>query len=332
MEPGTIVTGKLVTALKRMGFHAVFDTDFGADLTVMEEAAELVHRIQNKGTFPMLTSCCPAWIKYIEHQFPELLDIPSTCKSPHMMTGIITKTYYAKKMGIEPENIVLVSVMPCIAKKAEAKRAELTKDEKNNVDIVITTRELGRMIKEAGIEFDSLPDSEYDRPLGESTGASVIFGTTGGVAEATLRTAAHWMTGEEVSKIDFEDLRRADGLKKVSVKIGERIFKVGIASGLGNARALLEEIREGKSDLDVIEIMACAGGCMAGGGQPYHHGNYEVVKRRQEALYEADRTMEKRKSHENPEILKLYEEFLGEPYGEKARDLLHTFYEEKERI
>jgi NADH-quinone oxidoreductase subunit G len=332
MEPGTIVTGKLVTALKRMGFHAVFDTDFGADLTVMEEAAELMHRIQNNGTFPMLTSCCPAWIKYIEHQFPELLDIPSTCKSPHMMTGIITKTYYAKQLGIDPESIVLVSVMPCIAKKAEAKRKELTKDEKNNVDIVITTRELGRMIKEAGIEFDALPDDEYDRPLGQSTGASVIFGTTGGVAEATLRTLAHWMTGGEGEEIDFEDLRGADGLKKTSVKIGERVFKVGIASGLGNARQLLEEVREGKSDLDVIEIMACAGGCMAGGGQPYHHGNYETVKKRQQALYEADRNMEYRKSHENPGILKLYEEFLGEPYGEKARDLLHTYYEGKERI
>ncbi|MDF2596721.1 MAG: hndD1, partial [Clostridia bacterium] len=207
MEPGTIVTGKLVTALKRMGFDAVFDTDFGADLTIMEEASELIYRLKNNKTLPMLTSCCPAWVKFIEHQFPELLEIPSTCKSPHIMFGTIAKTYYAKKHNIDPGRIVVVSIMPCIAKKAEAKRPELTKDANNNVDIVVTTRELGLMIKEAGLAFANLPDSEYDKPLGETTGASVIFGTTGGVIEAALRTAYEWMTGEELKNVEFEQLR-----------------------------------------------------------------------------------------------------------------------------
>ena len=332
MEAGTIVTGKMVTALKRMGFEAVFDTDFGADLTIMEEASEIIHRIEHHGTLPILTSCCPAWVKFIEHQFPELLKVPSTSKSPHIMFGTIAKTYYAEKNNLDPDNIVVVSIMPCIAKKAEAKRPELTKDAHNNVDIVVTTRELGAMIKEAGIDFHNLPDSEYDRPLGESTGASVIFGTTGGVIEAAIRTAAEWMTGEELKNVEFEQLRGIDGLKKATVKIGDRELRIGIASGLGNARTLLEEIREGKDLYDAIEIMACPGGCIAGGGQPYHHGNVEVVKKRQEAIYKEDRNKKLRKSHENPEILKLYKEYLGEPYGEVAHRLLHTHYEERERI
>ncbi|TYQ16270.1 UNVERIFIED_CONTAM: NAD(P)-dependent iron-only hydrogenase catalytic subunit [Acetivibrio alkalicellulosi] len=332
MDPGTIVTGKMVTALKRLGFDAVFDTDFGADLTIMEEASELIYRIQNNGTLPILTSCCPAWVKFIEHQFPELLKIPSTCKSPHIMFGTIAKTYYAKKNGIDPDNIVVVSIMPCIAKKAEAKRPELTKDEHNNVDIVVTTRELGAIIKEAGIKFEDLPESEYDRPLGETTGASVIFGTTGGVIEAAIRTAHEWITGKELENVEFNQLRGSDGLRKATVQIGDKELKIGIASGLGNARALLEEIREEKDKYDAIEIMACPGGCIAGGGQPYHHGNYEIVKKRQDAIYEEDRNKKLRKSHENPEILKLYKEYIGEPYGETAHKLLHTHYEERERI
>lgn len=332
MEPGTIVTGKMVTALKRMGFAAVFDTDFGADLTIMEEASELIYRIQNNKTLPMLTSCCPAWVKFIEHQFPELLEVPSTCKSPHIMFGTIAKTYYAEKNGIDPDNIVVVSIMPCIAKKAEAKRPELTKDENNNVDIVVTTRELGYMIKEAGIHFESLPDSEYDRPLGESTGASVIFGTAGGVIEAALRTAHEWMTGKELEKVEFEQLRGADGLRKATVQVGDKTLRIGIASGLGNARELLESIRDGKEQYDAIEIMACPGGCIAGGGQPYHHGNYEIVKKRREAIYREDQGKKIRKSHENPEIVKLYKEYLGEPFGEAAHQLLHTHFEERERI
>lgn len=332
MDSGTIVTGKLVTALKRMGFDAVFDTDFGADLTIMEEASELIYRIENNKTLPILTSCCPAWVKFIEHQFPELLEIPSTCKSPHIMFGTIAKTYYAEKNGIDPDNIVVVSIMPCIAKKAEAKRPELTKDEHNNVDIVVTTRELGMMIREAGIEFENLPDSEYDKPLGETTGASVIFGTTGGVIEAAIRTAYEWMTGEELEKVEFEQLRGMDGFRKASVKVGDKELNIGIAHGLGNARELLEEIREGKSQYHAIEIMACPGGCIGGGGQPYHHGNDEIVKNRQQAIYREDRNKKIRKSHENSEILKLYEEYLGEPFGETAHRLLHTHYEERERI
>jgi NADH-quinone oxidoreductase subunit G/NADP-reducing hydrogenase subunit HndD len=332
MEPGTVVTGKMVTALKRMGFVSVFDTDFGADLTIMEEASELIYRIKNNKTLPILTNCCPAWVKFIEHQFPELLHVPSTCKSPHIMFGTIVKTYYAGKKGLDPDNIVVVSVMPCIAKKAEAKRPELTKDENNNVDIVITTRELGAMIKEAGIEFDRLPDSEFDKPLGETTGASVIFGTAGGVIEAAVRTAYEWITGETLENVEFEQLRGMEGVRRATVKIGNQELKIGIASGLGNARVILEEIREGKADYHAIEIMACPGGCIGGGGQPYHHGNDEIIKKRAEAIYREDRKKKIRKSHENPEVLELYRRYLGEPFGEKARRLLHTHFEERERI
>ncbi|MCT4562851.1 MAG: NADH-dependent [FeFe] hydrogenase, group A6 [Maledivibacter sp.] len=332
MEPGTIVTGKLATALRRMGFDAVFDTDFAADLTIMEEASELIHRLEHGGTLPMLTSCCPAWVKFIEHQFPELLDIPSTCKSPHIMMGTVVKTYYAEKMGIDPEKLVVVSVMPCIAKKAEAKRPELTKDENDNVDIVVTTREFGYMLKEAGIDFVNLPDSDFDNPLGESTGASVIFGTTGGVIEAAIRTAYDWMTGEDLEKVDFTQLRGMEGIREATVKINDMDIKIGIAHGLGNARRLLEDIRDGKSHYHAIEIMACPGGCIGGGGQPYHHGNDEIVKKRQQAIYKEDKSKKLRKSHENPEIIKLYEEYLGKPYGHKAHELLHTHYEARERI
>ncbi|QXM07134.1 NADH-dependent [FeFe] hydrogenase, group A6 [Crassaminicella indica] len=332
MEPGTIVTGKLATALKNMGFDAVFDTDFAADLTIMEEASELIHRIEHGGKLPILTSCCPAWVKFIEHQFPELLDVPSTCKSPHIMLGVIAKTYYAEKIGIDPDKIVVVSVMPCIAKKAEAARPELTKDYHNNVDIVVTTREFAAMLKEAGIDFKNLPDSDFDNPLGESTGASVIFGTTGGVIEAAVRTAYEWMTGEELKDVELHQLRGMEGIREGTVKIKEMDIKIGIAHGLGNARKLLEDIRDGKSHYHAIEIMACPGGCIGGGGQPYHHGNEEIVRKRQQAIYNEDRNKALRKSHENPEILKLYKEYLGEPYGEKAHDLLHTHYEARERI
>lgn len=331
-EPGTIVTGKMVTALRRMGFAAVFDTDFGADLTVMEEAAELIDRINGNKTLPILTSCCPAWVKFIEHQFPELLEIPSTCKSPHIMFGTIAKTYYADKYGFNPEDIVVVSVMPCIAKKAEAKRPELTKDEKENVDIVVTTRELAKMIKEAGLKFDSLPDGEFDSPMGESSGASVLFGTSGGVIEAVIRTAHEWITGKELTKIEFDQLRGMDGLRRGTVQIGDKEILIGIASGLGNARALLEEIRDGKSEYTAIEIMACPGGCIAGGGQPYHHNNYDIVRKRQQAIYAEDSFKSVRKSHHNIEIQKLYNEFLGDPFGETAHQLLHTHFEARERI
>lgn len=332
MEPGTITTGKIATALRRMGFDGVFDTDFSADLTIMEEASELIHRIQHNGTLPMLTSCCPAWVKFFEHQFPDLLDIPSTCKSPQIMFGAIAKTYYAEKKKLDPGNITVVSVMPCLAKKAESKRPELTKDEDSNVDIVITTREFGRMMRSAGIDFPNLEDGEFDKLMGESTGASVIFGTTGGVIEAATRTAYEWITGEELENVDFVQLRGLDGIREATVKIGDMELHIGIAHGLGNARKLLDEIRAGTSKFHAIEIMACPGGCIGGGGQPYHHGDMDIIRERQKAIYTEDQGKTRRKSHENEEIIKLYEEFLGKPYGEKAHELLHTHYEPREKI
>lgn len=332
MEPGTISTGQLATSLRRMGFDGVFDTDFAADLTIMEEASELVHRIEHGGKLPILTSCCPAWVKFFEHQFPDMLDIPSSCKSPQIMLGAIAKTYYAEKMDINPEDIMVVSIMPCLAKKAEAARPELTKDEESNVDIVITTREFGAMLKEAGIDFANLPDGDFDSILGESTGASVIFGTTGGVIEAAVRTAYEWVTGEELAQVDFHQLRGLEGIREATVKVGDMDLRIGIAHELGNARKLLEDIRDGKSHFDAIEIMACPGGCIGGGGQPYHHGDMSIIKKRQEAIYAEDQGKTRRKSHENPQIIKLYKEYLGEPYGEKAHELLHTHYTPKEKI
>jgi len=332
MEPGTIATGQLAAALRRIGFDGIFDTDFGADLTIMEEASELVHRIEHGGRLPMLTSCCPAWVKFFEHQFPDLLDIPSTCKSPQIMLGAIAKSYYAEKMELDPENVVVVSIMPCVAKKAEAARPELTKDENNNVDVVITTREFGSMLKEAGVDFAKLPEEDFDSILGESTGASVIFGATGGVIEAATRTAYEWITGETLSEVDFHQLRGLEGIREAKVDIGDMTLTIGIAHGLGNARKLLEDIQAGRSHFDAIEIMACPGGCIGGGGQPYHHGDVEIIKKRQEAIYKEDSNKTKRKSHENEMIKKLYDEYLGKPYGEKAHKLLHTHYEPKEKI
>ncbi len=332
MPAGEIATGKLVSALRGLDFDAVFDTDFGADLTIMEEASELIHRIENGGRLPMLTSCCPAWVKFFEHQFPDLLDIPSTCKSPQIMLGSMAKTYYADKIGKKAKDIVVVSVMPCLAKKAEAARPELTKDHNNDVDIVITTRELGQMLKEAGVDFAGLPDTEFDQILGESTGASVIFGTTGGVIEAAVRTAYDWMTGETLEKVDFHQLRGLEGIRAAEVQVGDMTLRIGIAHGLGHARKLLEDIRDGKSHFDAIEIMACPGGCIGGGGQPYHHGDMEIIKKRQAAIYKEDEYKVLRKSHENPYIKKLYDEYLGKPNSKKAHELLHTHYIPKEKI
>lgn len=332
MDTGTIATGKIATALRRMGFDGIFDTDFGADLTIMEEASELIHRVQHGGTLPILTSCCPAWVKFFEHQFPDMLDIPSTCKSPQIMFGTIAKTYYAEKKGLNPHDIVVVSIMPCLAKKAEAKRPELTKDDESNVDIVITTREFGHMMKSAGVDFANLKDGEFDKLMGESTGASVIFGTTGGVIEAAARTAYEWLTGEELYNVDFKQLRGLEGIREASIKVGEMELKIGIAHGLGNARKLLEDIQSGKSTYHAIEIMACPGGCIGGGGQPYHHGNMEIIRKRQDAIYREDVGKPRRKSHENTEVIALYEEFLGLPYGDKAHDLLHTHYVKREKI
>jgi NADH-quinone oxidoreductase subunit G/NADP-reducing hydrogenase subunit HndD len=332
MEPGSITTGKIVSALRRLGFDGVFDTDFAADLTILEEASELVHRITNNGVLPMLTSCCPAWVKFFEHQFPDMLDIPSTCKSPQIMFGAIAKTYYAEKKGLDPADITVVSVMPCLAKKAEAARPELTKDAKSNVDLVISTREFGAMLKEAGIKFDKLPEDEFDNILGESTGAAVIFGTTGGVIEAATRTAYEWITGETLENVDFHQLRGMDGIREAEVQVGDITLRIGIAHGLGNARKLLEDIRDGKSHFHAIEIMACPGGCIGGGGQPYHHGDMEIIKKRQEAIYRDDRNATKRKSHENEAVIKLYEDYLGKPYSHKAHELLHTHYVKRDKI
>ncbi|AKA67935.1 NADH-dependent [FeFe] hydrogenase, group A6 [Clostridium scatologenes] len=323
---GKPVTGKMVAALRSLGFDKVFDTDFAADLTIMEEATELMDRITNGGKLPMLTSCCPGWINFIEHEFSDLLDSPSTCKSPQQMFGAVAKTYFAEKMNMDPKDIILVSVMPCLAKKYEAARPEMNSD----VDIVISTRELAKMIKEAGINFEKLQDEDFDSLLGESTGAAVIFGVTGGVMEAALRTAYEWITGEKLDNVDFEIVRGLNGIKEASIKIKDLEVKAAIVSGLGNARKLLDKIREGTADYQIIEIMACPGGCIDGGGQPYIHGKYEILKDRMNALYEEDRNKPLRKSHENPAIIKLYDEFLGKPNSEKAHKLLHTKYTNKE--
>lgn len=333
MPAGTITTGKICSALRKLGFDAVFDTDWAADLTIIEEASEIVHRLNDPdATLPILTSCCPAWVYFIESQFPDMLDIPSTCKSPQIMFGTMAKTYYAEKKGLDPKDVTVVSIMPCLAKKAEARRPELTNEGVQDVDIVITTREFGHMLNELGLDLNQMTDSNFDSLMGESTGASIIFGTTGGVIEAALRTASEWITGETLERVELTTLRGFDGIREGTVTIGDRELRVGIAHGLGNARRLLEGIRDGKMHFDCIEIMACPGGCIGGGGQPYHHGDMEILLKRQQAIYREDRGKQIRKSHENPMIIKLYEEYLGKPYEGKAHELLHTTYTPKPRI
>lgn len=332
MEPGTVVTGKMAAALRTLGFDKVFDTDFAADLTIMEEASEFVHRLEHGGKLPILTSCCPGWVKFFEHQFSDMLDIPSSCKSPHEMFGAVAKTYLAEKLDVKPEDMIVVSVMPCVAKKYESARPELGHGGTKDVDIVITTRELAQMIKEAGINFNELEDQDFDNPLGESTGASVIFGTTGGVIEAALRTAYEWLTKETLENVEFEALRGLDGTKEATVNINGQDIKIAVTHGLGNARALLEKIRAGEAEYHAIEIMACPGGCIGGGGQPYHHGDLSILSRRIEGIYSEDRSKTIRKSHENPMIKQLYTEYLGEPYGHKAHELLHTTYTARQKM
>ena len=335
MDIGTNVTGKMVTALKRLGFDKVFDTNTGADFTIMEEANEFVQRIQNNGVLPMITSCSPGWVRYIEMNYPELLPHLSTCKSPHEMLGAILKTYYAKKEGIDPKNIYVVSVMPCIAKKFERQRDELKNNDLYNVDNVITTRELSRMIKQANIEFNKLEDSEFDLPLGEATGAGAIFGTTGGVMEAALRTAQDTLTGKDLKEIDFKEVRGGKGIKKSKVNIAGKDLKVVAASGLANAKEILEEIKNKKADYQFVEIMACPGGCVMGGGQPIKsskiQSEVDVRKLRADALYSIDEKSVIRKSHENPVINKVYDEFLEKPGSHIAHELLHTSYKEREK-
>ncbi len=335
MPIGENVTGKMITALKRLGFDKVFDTNTGADFTIMEEANEFVERFQENDHLPMITSCSPGWVKFIEMNYPELLPHLSTCKSPHQMLGALLKTYYAKKEGIDPEKIYVVSVMPCIAKKFERQRAEMKNNGLCDVDNVITTRELSRMIKQANIEFTKLEDSQFDDPMGEATGAAAIFGTTGGVMEAALRTAQDTLTGEDLEKINFEQVRGGDGIKRATVNIAGKEIKVVAASGLANAREILEEIKAGKADYQFVEIMACPGGCVMGGGQPIKsskiRAEVDIRKLRADALYTIDEKSTIRKSHDNPMIKKIYEEFLEKPGSYRAEKLLHTSYRKREK-
>jgi NADP-reducing hydrogenase subunit HndD len=336
IKPGTIVTGKMVTALKRIGFDYVFDTDFAADLTIMEEGTELLDRLtrylngDKSVELPILTSCCPAWVNFFEKNFPDLLDVPSTAKSPQQMFGAIAKNYFAKQLNIPREKLVVVSVMPCVAKKYEAQREEFRVNDDPDVNISITTRELATLIKQTVQDFESLPESDFDKPLGESTGAAAIFGTTGGVIEAAVRTAYELYTKKPLPKIEFEELRGMEWIRKATIDFNGLKLNIGIAHGLGNARKLLEEIQAGKSEFHAIEIMACPGGCIGGGGQPQHHGKSEIIKARQKAIYEEDRRLPLRKSHENPYIIKLYEEYLGHPMSELSHELLHTQYFKKQ--
>ena len=335
MQVGTNVTGKMVTALKRLGFDKVFDTNTGADFTIMEEANEFVERFKAQEELPMLTSCCPGWIKYIEMNYPEMLPHLSSCKSPHQMFGAILKSYYAKKEGIDPEKIYTVSVMPCIAKKFESKRPEMKENGLEDVDNVITTRELARMIKQANIDFEKLEDSKFDDPMGEATGAAAIFGVTGGVMEAALRTAEDILTGKELPKIDFEQVRGSQGIKRATITIAGKPISVVAASGLANAKKILEEIKTGKANYQFVEIMACPGGCIMGGGQPIKHSKVraevDVQKLRASSLYSIDEKSTIRKSHENPVVQKIYNEFLENPGSYRAEKLLHTKYAEREK-
>ncbi|HOU31481.1 MAG TPA: [Fe-Fe] hydrogenase large subunit C-terminal domain-containing protein, partial [Bacteroidales bacterium] len=305
--------------------------------TIMEEGTELLDRLTRylKGDtdarLPILTSCCPGWVNFFEYYYPDLRDVPSTAKSPQQMFGAIAKTYFADKIGVDRKNLVVVSIMPCLAKKYECQRDEFSVDGNPDVDYSISTRELAAFIRQANIDFNNLPEEEFDLPLGESTGAGVIFGTTGGVIEAAVRTAYELYTGKKLGRIDFTELRGFEGVRSATVDFGELKLNIGIAHGLGNARKLLDDVRSGKSKFHAIEIMACPGGCIGGGGQPLHHGNSEILKARAAAIYQEDRNKPLRKSHENPVIIKLYEEFLGKPNSEKAHKLLHTHYFERKK-
>ncbi len=330
MAMGTPVTGKMVAALRRLGFDKVFDTDTGADLTIMEEGNELLERIKNGGTLPMITSCSPGWIKFCEHNFPEFIDNLSSCKSPHQMFGAVIKSYFAEKNGIDPEKIYVVSVMPCVAKKFENSRPEMEANGLRDVDAVITTRELAKMIKEQGILFDKLPDEMFDTPFGEASGAAHIFGATGGVMEAALRTVYEILEGKDLEKLDFEAVRGTDGIKEATVKMGGMDVNVAIAHGLGNARKLLEQVKSGEKTYHFIEVMACPGGCVTGGGQPICDAktwmNVDVKAERAKALYTEDKNASIRQSHKNPDMDILYKEYFEKPGSHKAHELLHTHY------
>jgi len=330
-------TGRMVTALRRLGFDGVFDTNFAADLTIMEEAHELISRIKNDEKLPLITSCSPGWIKFLEHFYPELIENASTCKSPMQMESALLKTYYAEKMNMDPKNIYVVAIMPCVAKKYEARRPEhYTEYDKPYTDAVLTTRELIWMIKAFGVDFKNLPEGDFDNPLGYSSGAGDIFGSTGGVMEAALRTAYEVITGKKIKELEFINVRAVEGLKEATIQIGDLSLNVAVSNGLNNAKTILEGIKSGEKEYHLVEIMACPGGCVAGGGQPLTNaGDYvypldpDLIRRRQNVLYKIDQKKEIRKSHDNPFIKKLYEEFLGEPGSEKAHHLLHTSYEPK---
>lgn len=328
LRPGTISTGKLVAALRHLGFDKVFDTDFSADLTIVEEGHELLERLQNGGTLPMITSCSPGWINYIEKFYPDMLPHLSTCKSPQQMFGALTKTYYAGKIGISPEYIFVVSIMPCTAKKNESLRPEMNSSGFRDVDAVITTRELARLINNSFINFSELLEEDFDEPLGISTGAGVIFGASGGVMEAALRTVYEVVTNEELQKVDFEEARGMKGIKEAEIDLKGTTIKVAVANGLKNAKVILERIKNGECDYDFIEVMCCPGGCIGGGGQPFGTLNADREKRIN-SIYEIDKNKVLRKSHKNPAVVELYKDFLGEPLGHKSHELLHTHYSTK---
>lgn len=337
MAPGTLVTGKLAAALRRLGFDYVFDTDFAADLTIMEEGTELLNRLSRhlagdkNVNLPILSSCCPGWVNFFETNYPDMLNIPSTARSPQQMFGAIAKTYFADKINVKREDLVVVSIMPCLAKKYECQREEFSVNGNPDVDYAVSTRELAHLIKEANINFNDLPEEDFDKPLGESTGAAVIFGATGGVIEAATRTAYEVFTKKTLEKVDFHQLRGMEGIRSATVDFNGTEIKIGIAHGLGNARKLLDRIRSGEEQYHAIEVMACPGGCIGGGGQPLHHGDARILTARTMAIYREDANKPCRKSHENPYITKLYEEFLGAPMSEKAHHLLHTHYFDKSK-
>ncbi len=331
MAPGEVVTGKMVAGLRRLGFDKVFDTNFSADLTIMEEGYEFIDRLTNNGVLPMITSCSPGWVNMIEQRYPDLLPHLSTAKSPQAMFGAVTKTYYAQKAGIDPKDIVSVSIMPCTAKKAEAARPEMCDSGYRDVDVVITTRELGRMLREVGIEFGSLQEEDFDSPLGIGSGAGAIFGVTGGVMEAALRTVVEVVTKKELPKIEFDDVRGFDSVKEAELEVAGQKIKIAVVNTLKAARATMDRVRAGKADYKFIEVMACPGGCIGGGGQPIPV-NWDIRKKRKAAIYSVDDTSVIRKSHENPEIVTIYKEFLGQPLSEKAHHLLHTSYKPQNRI
>ena len=327
---GTNVEGKMATALKRLGFNKVFDVNFAADLTIMEEATELLERVKNGGKLPLITSCSPGWVRYMEYYYPELIENISSCKSPQQMFGACVKTYWAEKMGIDPKNIYVVSIMPCVAKKFEKTRDYQNASGYPDIDASLTTRELAKLIKEKGLIFNELPDGTFDNMLGDFTGAGVIFGATGGVMEAALRTAVETLTGETLPKLDFTDVRGMEGIKEASYDVAGLKVKVAVASGLSNAKVLCEKIKNGEADYQFVEIMCCPGGCVNGGGQPildaYTRQNVDYKSLRAKALYDEDAKMVLRKSHENPEIKAIYKDYFGEPGSHKAHEILHTKY------